>query len=148
MIMNLTSFEPQRSKSSEWLNKLHSIKSTCVVSHQCYSVLIESDPSACNQLETCENSIRSCETKVKIKDGEVVSISKGCKPQDECVKSQHNPVNYWTPSSCSTEGGVSTTNRKLYFASIFDIYRVWRGVPGQFDFDFGWQNHLTKLKSW
>ena len=81
---------------------------TCTVVHQCYACDAVPDPGQCNQLETCPNGVRSCETKVTRVNGDIVSISKGCKKQEDCMNANHNPVNYWTPSSCTSEGEEET----------------------------------------
>ena len=80
----------------------------CKVLHQCYSCENETDPAKCTELETCTNGIRSCETKVTKLYGQIVSVSKGCKDQEKCANSNHNPINYWTPSFCESVGDEET----------------------------------------
>ena len=77
---------------------------TCMVQHQCYTCENISDPGSCNQLETCPTGVRSCETRVTKVDGQIISVSKGCKEQEKCVNANHNPTNFWTPSLCETNG--------------------------------------------
>ena len=51
----------------------------------------------------------SCQTTVRKRSGKTISISKGCKQTEACVNNAlTNPVNFWTPPSCSDENDLES----------------------------------------
>ena len=69
----------------------------------CYHCENASSPEECLQIKVCQPNQLSCETVVRKRDGNIISISKGCKQTESCVNNMFNPINFWTPSECNDE---------------------------------------------
>lgn len=75
----------------------------------CYHCENASSPEECLQIKVCQPNQLSCETVVRKRDGNIISISKGCKQTESCVNNMFNPINFWTPSECNDEANGDST---------------------------------------
>ena len=73
----------------------------------------------------------SCQTTVRKRSGKTISISKGCKQTEACVNNAlTNPVNFWTPPSCSDENDLeSGVYEKKYEFKIKQMISLYLLLP-------------------
>jgi hypothetical protein len=80
----------------------------------------------CQELEVCSEGQLSCETVVRQRGTEIVSVSKGCKQTEACVNSgTKNPVNFWTSPSCNPAGDGESVGYFYYFEK-FTFFKIER----------------------